>query len=137
MFEDIAIWILVVGVLVGLGAAYATPSTRPYAKKYWWLAVVLAAVGASYVLLRRRPGSVTDAQIDEGQEIAKTNTAAFDAIVDHAQEQAAWADAELTRKRIESKITRAKYDTEVETIAKIEDSVARRKALIQIVEAHS
>jgi hypothetical protein len=136
MLEDIALWIIVLGVLAGLGVAFALPSTRPYAKKYWWLAVAVAAVSVGYILLRRRPGNVIDAQIDEGQDIAKQNTAAVDAIVDHAQEQMAWSDVELTRKKLESQAAADRMDAELATVEKIDDSLERRKALIKVVESY-
>lgn len=137
MFEDIALWVIVLGVLAGLGLAFAFPSTRPYAKKYWWLAVAVAVMALGYVLLRRRPGNKIDDQVDEGRAIAEKNTAAMDQIIDAAYEQSAWADAELARKKLESQAAVDRYNAELETVNKIEDSVARRKALIKVVESYS
>lgn len=137
MFEDIALWTVVLGVLAGLGLAYAFLSTRPYAKKYWWLAVAVAALALGYVLLRRRPGNKIDTQVDEGRTIAERNSGAVDLLIDAAYEQAAWADAELARKRLESKVDVERYDAELETVNKIDDSLERRKALIKVVESYS
>jgi len=137
MLQDIVLWVIVIAVLVGLGVAFAVPSTRPYAKKYWWLLVAVAAGALALVLFRRPGGSSETKAIGEGRQIAKENTTAIDTIIDNALEQQAKADVELARARLRASDERALVDAELSTIALVDDSVARRKALIALAEKHS
>jgi hypothetical protein len=136
MLEDTALWIVGIGSLAGVGMAFAFPASRPYAKKFWWVAVAVAAVAIGYVLLRRRPGNVIDDQIAAGKDIAEQNSAAVDAIIDMAHEKIAWSDAELARKQLQSQAVVDRMDAELETVKKIDDSLERRKALIKVVESY-
>ena len=137
MLEDTFLWLVVLGVLAGLGVAYAVPSTRPYVKKYWWVGVAVVAVALGYVLLRRRPGNKIDDQINEGRKLQAESGARIDVLVDIALEQSTRADAELARQRLENQAAVERFDAEVETINKIDSSLERRKALIKVVESYS
>jgi len=137
MLEDIFLWLVVLGVLAGLGVAYAVPSTRPYVKKYWWVGVAVVVAALGYVLLRRRPGNKVDDQLEEGRDIGVENSARIDALVDSALEQSTRADAELTRQRLDNAAAVERFDAEVETISKIDSSMERRRALIKVVESYS
>ena len=137
MLEDTFLWLVVLGVLAGLGVAYAVPSTRPYVKKHWWVGVAVVAVALGYVLLRRRPGNKIDDQINEGRKLQAESGARIDVLVDIALEQSTRADAELARQRLENQAAVERFDAEVETINKIDSSLERRKALIKVVESYS
>mgnify|MGYP001566572370 CR=1 FL=1 len=52
-----------------------------------------------------------------------------------AHEQAAWADAELARKKLKSAEAVSKYDAGLQAVRQVEDSLERRKALIKLVES--
>jgi hypothetical protein len=136
MLQDIVLWTTVLAVLTGLGAAFAFPRTRPYAKKYWWVGVAIAAGALAMVLLRRRGGHSTDKAVEEGRQIAKDNVTALDTVIDHALEQQARADVELTRARFRAESAREKIDAELEAVALVDDSLERRKALIAIAGKH-
>jgi len=141
MLQEILGWIVLFAVPVAFIALYAVPSTRPYAKKYWWVAVLVAVVGIGLVALRRRPGKETlvDSTKDqeEGHKIAEENMQLFDTIADKARDEMALADVELARKRAESQGDGQKYDTKVAAIMTVDDSLERRKALIKLVESQS
>lgn len=138
MLQESLGWILVFGVLVGFAIAYAVPATRPYAKKYWWVAVAIGVVGAAAILLRRKPGRDPNQEArDEGEEILEQRLVLVDRIVDHAYEKQAAADAELARKRLDSDIVRGRFDAQVAAIEQVDDSLERRKALINLVEDYS
>jgi hypothetical protein len=132
MLGDTLLWIVVVGALAAFGIAYATPATRPYAKKYWWVFVAVAASAAAFALLRRQGGHKIDDDIEEGREIADENMGAIDGVIDYALEQQAAADVELERKRLDAELGREVVDAELEAIKTVDDSVARRKALIAL-----
>lgn len=137
MLGDTVLWIIVIGVLAGLGVAYANPSTRPYAKKYWWLAVAIAASVLAFLLLHRRGGRAIDDAIEGGQDIAEENLTAIDAVIDHALEQQAAVDVELARARLRASDERELVDAELAAIAEVDDSLERRKALIALAKKHS
>lgn len=134
MVGDIVLWILALGSLAALAAAFVSPTTRPYAKKYCWIIFVVVGVLVGFVLLRRRPGSNIDEQIKEGKKIAGENTAALDKVLDVAYEQVAQADADLARRKLSSLAEKEKYDAQVSAIQKIDSSFERRKALIKLVQ---
>lgn len=137
MIGDTLVWICIIGAIAGTAAAFINPGTRPYVKKYWWGALILVALMASLVVFRKKGGSKIDDQIEEGQDIAEANTTAIDGLIDNAREQMTWADAELAKKRLESKEAVQRMDTELATIEKIDDSLERRKALIKVVETYA
>lgn len=137
MLQDSLLWIAILGVLVGLGAAFAVPSTRPYAKKYWWGALIVVAVLLGMVLLRRAPGRSIDKAIDEGRDISDENLASLDKVVEYAQAGMAEADAELHVKTIAAEEDRKAYTAEVAAIKRVDSSMERRKALIKVVEDYS
>jgi hypothetical protein len=138
MIQESLGWILVFGALVALAVAYAVPATRPYAKKYWWFAVALVVVGIAFILLRKKPGRDPNQEArEEGEEILEENLGAVDAIVDYALEKQVAADAELTRRRLESDAARERFDAQVAAIEEVDDSLERRKALINLVEDYS
>jgi hypothetical protein len=132
MLQDTALWIAVAVVLVGFGIAYALPSSRPYAKKYWWLFVATAVGLAAFALLRRRAGHSVDEAIEEGQDIAEQNSSLLDGVVDMALEKHEIANIELTSSRQKSEIDRQNTTIKLEAISKVDDSMARRKALVAL-----
>jgi hypothetical protein len=134
---DVFSWVAVLSAFAVLGVAFAVPSTRPYARKYWWLLVALGLGALGFVLLRRRAGNKIDGQLEEGRDIAARNTAELDDLVDIALEQAAVADADLARRRLETEYERKRFDAQVEATKLTSDSLERRKALIKLVESQS
>lgn len=135
MLQESLGWILALGAVVAFAIAYAIPTTRPYAKKYWWWAVAIGIVGVAFVLLRKKPGrDPTQEAREEGEEILERNLGVVDLVVDHALEKQVAADAELARRRLESDADREKFDAQVAAIEKVDDSLERRKALISLVE---
>tara|TARA_R110002126_G_scaffold52672_20_gene143017 strand:- start:809 stop:1225 length:417 start_codon:yes stop_codon:yes gene_type:complete len=137
ILEDTLLWIVVLTAFAGLGTAFAVPSTRPYARKYWWVALALGISALAYVLLRRRPGNIIDSQVKEGQDIGDRNLEVIDNLVDAAFEQSEWADAELARKQLQTQEAVFRMEVELTTVKKIDDSFERRKALIKVVENYS
>ena len=134
LIEDTILWVGVVGVLVAMGIGYAVPTTRPYVKKYWWLGVIVAGTLLGIVLFRRRPGSQITTDIEDGRVIANENITALDSVIDGAKEQMARADADLTRARLREESARQEFDSKLEAVDLIDDSLERRKALIKLVE---
>lgn len=137
MLLEILGWILLFGIVGGYCALWFIPSTRPYAKKLWWVALLAAAVGVAFIALRRRPGkSLPDSSEDRerGNAIAAETLSALDAIADNAREQLARQDVELARRRLESKEDVEKFDAQVAAVNDVESSTERRKALIKLVE---
>jgi hypothetical protein len=133
MLGDIAIWIAVLVLVVVLIAGYAYEPTRPYIKKYGWMAAVVGTGLVGLVLFRRTSGNSIDVAIDDGRDIADRNDGAMDSIVDYAAEQMASADADLARQNIEIDFERDEFDQKRDAINTVDDSVARRKALIELV----
>lgn len=132
-------WIIVFGVVIAYAAAWAIPTTRPYARKLWGVALIAFGVGVGLVVLGgRKPGrpilETSEEDRERGKDIAGENLGILDAIVDSALEQNAIADAELTRKLVKSDEKLKEYDAQVSAIKKVDDSLERRKALIALVE---
>ena len=136
MLQETLGWTVLLLGVVAYAAAWAIPTTRPYAKKFWWVAVALAAVAVGLIVLRRRPGryDLEGAQ-EGGKDIQDASMGAIDAIVDKALEEQAKSDAELARNRLHSEQERKEFDAKLDAVSQADDSLERRKALIRLVEA--
>ena len=115
---------------------YIDPRTRPYARRYGWSLVVLAALLGGYALLRRRPGRSADTALAGGKQLAEKNLTAVDKVVEAALEEQAKADLDLVRARVEAEEKRAVLDAEVEALRSVDDSLERRKALIALAKKY-
>ena len=131
--ETVGWLILLLGGLA-YGAAWAYPPTRPYARKFWHFAVVAFAVAIGLIVLRKRPGRDVEGAKAEGEAVHNEAIGAIDGIVDRAREGMARADAELAVSRAESEKQRAILAAKLDAVSKVEDSMERRKALIEIAK---
>jgi hypothetical protein len=134
MLTDTALWTALLLGAVAYGAMWAFPQTRPYAKKFWWVAVIFLVSMAGIILARGSLGrreDIDDAK-REGEDIQKETQGQMDALVDKAREEMARVDAELAVARIESEQERAETQAKLDAVAAIDDSLERRKALIAI-----
>ena len=136
LLEDTIIWVVITLLLAAGGASYFFPVTRPYAKKYGWALLAVVGILILYTLFRKRYGSIDDA-IEGGQRLEKDNADAVKGIVDTAKAGMAQADAELHRKLIKSEEELKGFNAGLAATQNIDDSVARRKALIALVQDHS
>lgn len=137
MLQDTVLWTLAGLAVIAVAIAYIDPRSRPYARRYGWGLVVLAAGLAGYALLRRRPGRRTeDVAIAGGKQLAAENLTAIDTVVESALEEQAKADLELVRRRVEEEQKRAVLDAEVTAVENVSDSLERRKALIALAKKY-
>ena len=134
MIEDIISWIVVFGVVAASIALYVSPHTRPYVQKYWWVGVAVGLGALATVFLRRRGVSQIADDIEEGKDIADQNLDVLSSLVDTALEEQAKADVALKRSRLDAKLGRDIVEAEIEAINQVDDSVARRKALIALAQ---
>lgn len=131
---DMLVWLGIFAVAVGaLAASHA--ATLPYAKRaIWGAAAALATLGA-LVLLRRRHTTAGDAWAG-GQTLAEKGIEALGNVVDTAQEAQAQSDAELTAALLTTEEEKAAAAAEIAAIKLVDDSMARRRALIALAAKH-
>jgi hypothetical protein len=133
MLFETGAWIVLLLGVCGYGLLWVSPSTRPYAKKYWWVAVMVAVTALGFILARGYLGRPDNGEAKrEGEDIQKQTTGAMDAIVDKAREEMARSDAELAVSRAASQAERVELQAQLDAVAVVDDSLERRKALIAI-----
>ena len=133
MLTETTLWIVLLLGAVGYAALWAFPSTRPYAKKYWWVAVLVAVGALGIILARGHMGRIDNGEAKkEGEDIQKATQGAMDAIADKAREEMARSDAELAVSRAASEAERSELQAQLDAVAAVDDSLERRKALIAI-----
>lgn len=132
VIESIAWIALFMGILL-YAVLYAVPVTRPYARSFWWMAVIAVSATVSVIVFRKTPGRTdgVDDQTDRAMRDAKLN--AIDRIVDFAAEQVVLADSDLARNRLHSADEIKTFDAKLDAISKVDDSLERRRALIALV----
>jgi len=128
--------------LVALAGGYVHPRTRPYVRKYGWLALVPLAFLAGVAFLGGRGRRVGVPEGDGGVAAGEASKQAVRALADHAMAMAADADADLADRRLEAQAKTeeaqaelVEYRQAVEEARKLEDAVARRSQLVALVES--
>lgn len=137
MIIDTGIWLIAVAAAAALAVGFAVPVTRPYAKKYWWVAAAIFLLLVALVLFRRPAGrSMLEAQA-EGKDITDVNLGAIDSLVERAQLGIAEADVELHVKTIAAEDDRRAFQAEVAATERVTDSYERRKALVGLMKDYA
>lgn len=141
--SDVQITALVAAavVLLVLGVGYVHPRTRPYVRKWGWLALVPLAFLGGVALLGGR-GRRDDAPEDDGGAAAgEASKRAVRELADHALAMSADADADLADRRLEAQADTdtarqdlAEYRADVELARAQPDAATRRAELIALVE---
>lgn len=128
------------GVLVTLGACYVHPRTRPYARKWGWLALVPLAFLAGVALLGGRRDDTPEG--DGGAGAGEASKRAIRELADHAMAASTDADADLALRRLEAEATTdaarkdlAEFRGMVEEVRAQPDPAGRRANLIALVES--
>ena len=137
MIIDTVIWLIMVAVVAALAIGFALPATRPYAKKYWWMAAAIFCLLGALVLLRRPAGRTLLEAKEEGKDIADQNLGMLDSVVERAQLGITEADVELHVKTIAAEDDRRAFMAEVEATERVTDSYERRKALIALMKDYA
>lgn len=129
-------------VLLVLGVGYVHPVSRPYVRKYGWLALVPFAFLAGVAFLAGRGRCQEVEEGDGGAAVAEASKAVVKDLAEHALAMSADADADLAARRLEAEATTTEarevlvaFRVDVEEARKVEDAAARRAALIALVES--
>jgi len=131
MAGDVVLWSVIIATTLALAGAFFHPATHDYVVKYWWAGVGIVALLVGVVLLRRRPGRPASG----GKELSNTSINVIDAIKEKAEESQLKADAALVAKTIEFEEDRRIFEATVDAMNSVEDSVARRRGLIKLVQS--
>lgn len=137
--DQVFVGCLLLVMLVGYLVAYIHPVSRPYARKYsaLFMALLFAGLGFFMALLLLRSGRVRP-----GQPVPTIpGSPTFSQLHEQALVDAAQADADLARRRLETRKgdmsakMLAEFDAERRSIQRETDLVQRRRRLIRLVEA--
>lgn len=131
MFLAVVFGLLLLGYLV----AWVHPTTRPYAKRYWWLAVLVLTFVLGMVVAAPRRKAQDKAQVPT-PDLGK-----IDAVYKAAVDGMTRADIELARRRLAAQLTDQasadrlhNFDAAVHA-ARREPDIERRRAAIAALVA--
>lgn len=130
MLLDTLLYLAALLTLIAIAGGFAYPATRPYVKRYVWILVGFVVLALAGVFLRRRPGRSA-----RKPNPSLTNLTVFDKVMEHAEEQALLEEAKFQQRSLDASTQRVAYENKVDAIKLIDDSLARRQALIKLVES--